>query len=270
MPGLMSKLLSSRSVAPASRSGRPLRTRLSGALLLLGHAAALGLVAGGELAVGLAALLATHGFFLLGTLWPNSPLFGPVVRRFETPRNEVWLTIDDGVDPATTPQLIDCLERNGVAATHFVIGRRAARYPELIERLRESGQQLGDHSQTHPKASFWAIMPWQLRQQIAPRDGLFRSPVGMSNWFVHEHLHRRGLRPIGWTVRGLDGVASPREQVLGRLIAGIRPGAILLLHDGYDPRARGYAPADIAAELIEAVRACGYRCVIPDRECWRA
>ena len=91
----------------------------------------------------------------------------------------------------------------------------------------------------------------------------------MSNWFVHRYLQAQGQRPVGWTARGRDGVSASREDIRRRLEAGISPGSILLIHDGYDATARGYAPADIAGDLLEALDARGYRCVIPEPASWR-
>ncbi|MCA9672199.1 MAG: polysaccharide deacetylase family protein [Myxococcales bacterium] len=240
------------------------RTTFTGALLLLGHLGAVAAAVAGAWIAALATLLATHALFLLGTLVANSPLFGPVMRSFETPRREVWLTIDDGPDPRTTPALLDCLAAAGAKATFFVVGERAARAPELVERIRAEGHAVADHTRTHPHATFWAALPWRLRREIAPDARLFRSPVGMSNWFVHALLRRRGTVLVGWSVRGLDGINTPRAQVVARIERGVAPGAILALHDAYDAERRGYAPSDVIADVLAALERRGYRAVVPE------
>jgi len=242
---------------------------MTGIVLALGHVTALAALGLGELGTAALLVLCTHAFFLWGTLRPNSQLFGPVVRSFQTPNNEVWLTIDDGVHPETTPQLLDCLARHKVPATFFVIGERANAYPQLIARILSAGHQLGNHSRTHPQTSFWAIPPWRIGREIGEQTAPYRSPVGMSNWFVHAYLRRRRTPPIGWSVRGLDGIGTPKERVVENLLHGLRPGAILAMHEGYDPVTRGYAPVDILEALLRALAKRGYRCVLPQPGSWK-
>ena len=77
------------------------------------------------IAIGILAL--SHALVLWPTLSPNSQWLGPVMTRFETDANEVWLTIDDG-PTEDTPALLDALDARGVKATFFVKGvaRRTA------------------------------------------------------------------------------------------------------------------------------------------------
>ncbi|MCP4446865.1 MAG: polysaccharide deacetylase family protein [Myxococcales bacterium] len=242
-----------------------MRTRLTGGILLLGHFAAAAVVAYGYYLGALVLVLATHCFFLWGTLRPNSSLFGSVAKTFLTKQQEVWLTIDDGVCPKTTPALLDSLKKHGVRASFFVVGRKTDAHPELMERIASEGHQIANHTQTHPHASFWAAFPWTLKREIGEGTEAFRSPVGMSNWFVHSYLKKRGLRPIGWSVRGLDGIATPRAEVTANIDKGLRPGAIVLIHDGYDVERRGYAPVDILEDLMQLLEKRGYQCTIPPK-----
>ena len=75
---------------------------------------------------------------------PSAQGFGPAITSFETERREVWLTIDDGPDPSSTPRVLDLLRKHGARATFFVIGEQVARHPELarfrhgeLRRMRE-------------------------------------------------------------------------------------------------------------------------------------
>ena len=242
------------------------RTRLTGVLLIGLHVGAFAAVLFGHWGLALSLILASHALFLAGTLVPNSSLFGPVLRRLPTDERAVWLTIDDGVDPLTTPALLDCLRAHNVKATFFVIGRRAAQFPDLIQRMRDEGHEVANHTQNHPHGVFWAALPARVRKEIGNGSERFRSPVGMSNWFVHAHLRKLGQVPIGWTARGLDGLNTPREKVISKLRRSLVPGAIVLLHDGYDPGQRGYSPAEIVDEVLAVLRARGLRCILPGQK----
>ena len=63
----------------------------------------------------------------------------------------VTLTFDNGPTPEATPQVLDCLARNDVRATFFVIGRKACS-PEgkaLVGRASGEGHWIGNHTFTH-------------------------------------------------------------------------------------------------------------------------
>ena len=216
---------------------------------------------------------AAHALVLYPTLRRNCRWFGPVATRFETPRREVWLTIDDGPDPRDTPALLDLLARRGAKATFFVIGKRVAAARELVWRAHCEGHQIGNHTDSHPSAWFWALGPSATRREIERgRDAIiaatgcppavFRSPVGMTNPFVHPALD--GQRLVGWSASGLDGLAARGQPVVDRLLRGVRPGAILVLHEGGAP-----GRVETLARLLDRLDEAGYACVIPTADALR-
>lgn len=218
------------------------------------------------LAVGVLAL--SHALILYPTFRPNVQWLGPVVTHFATDRREVWLTIDDGPTD-DTPQVLELFARHDVRATFFVKGTLARQHPDLVKAIVNHGHSLANHSMTHPAGSFWCALPGRVGAEIdgcnsALRDVAgtaptwFRAPVGNKNPFVHPQLARRGMRLIGWTSRGFDAVVSDAGQVLSRIQRSIRPGAIILLHQGRDHS------LDILERLIVSLQEQGYRFVIPD------
>ncbi len=235
------------------------------------HSAAAGSVA-------LGAMAAAHGALLGGTLRPNCQWFGPVVTGFVTATDEVWLTVDDGPDPHDTPRLLDLLDAAGARATFFVRGDRARAHPELILEVARRGHGLGNHTFSHPQATFWSLGPGRLRREIGgcsdalreitgepPR--LFRAPVGMVNPFVGPAAAAAGLRLVGWSARGFDGVtrhARDAGGVVTRIVSTLRPGGIALLHEGR----RGAAGEALSIRplegLLAVLRARGWRAVIPE------
>jgi peptidoglycan/xylan/chitin deacetylase (PgdA/CDA1 family) len=174
------------------------------------------------------------------TLSPTTRLLGPVT--ITLPDEGVLLTLDDGPHPDTTPALLDLLDRHQAKAVFFVIGDRVKQWPQLAREIVRRGHTLGNHSQTHPSASFWALGPWRTWAQIA--DGQetiraatgvtptwFRAPVGHYNMFTHPALHVLGLRLMAWSARGFDTVEKDVSRVLRRLEPDLKPGAIVLLHE---------------------------------------
>jgi peptidoglycan/xylan/chitin deacetylase (PgdA/CDA1 family) len=223
-------------------------------------------------AVGILAL--SHALLLYPVLRPNVQWFGPVVTHFETPRREVWLTIDDG-PTEDTPAVLDLFDAHGVKATFFVKGELAERHPHMAAEILRRGHSLANHSQTHPAGSFWCSPPRRLAKEI---DGCnraisaltgqparwFRAPVGMKNPAVHPTLDRRGMRLIGWTARGFDAVRSDPGEVLSRILPHLRSGAIIVLHQGREHSLR------VLEHVIVALKERGYAFVIPDDEQLRA
>jgi peptidoglycan/xylan/chitin deacetylase (PgdA/CDA1 family) len=227
--------------------------------------------------VALAPLFASHLLLLYATLVPNSQWWGPVFSCFATARPEVWLTIDDGPSPEHTIQMLDVLERFGARATFFVVGARAEKYPHLMTEILTHGHAVANHTFTHPQATFWCAGPQRIAREIdrcsetlrntpERRNMFFRAPVGIKNLFVHPTLAARELALIGWTVRGLDTVRRDSEAVADRVVRGVKPGAIVVLHENHHlKRDAAFGPRCLERTL-ERLRDRGFECVIPARE----
>ena len=220
---------------------------------------------------GLLVYYFSGSFLAFNLLVPSAQGLGPVVTRFETPRREVWLTIDDGPDPADTPRRLEVLEKHGAKAAFFVIGERAAAHPDLIAAIRAAGHAVGHHTHTHPCFSFWSLTPALLRDELVRGlDALrvagvtpeyFRPPVGIKNAGLNRELERLGMRHVAWSVRSGDSYAKSPEAVVARVMRKVTPGAILLMHEGPS------LPARLRVEAIDRVLGklgeAGYRCVLP-------
>jgi peptidoglycan/xylan/chitin deacetylase (PgdA/CDA1 family) len=216
---------------------------------------------------GIGVLALSHALLLYPVLRPNVQWLGPVITRFETAEKEVWLTIDDGPS-AATPSVLDLFDRYQVKATFFVKGVLAERHPSIVQDLVRRGHTVGNHSQTHPSGTFWCLLPGRVASEIdSCNDALrtitglmprwFRAPVGMKNPAVHPALARRGMRLIGWTVRAFDAVLTDPEAIVARILPHLRPGAIIVLHEGREHSLR------VLERVITAVQDRGYTFVIP-------
>ena len=181
--------------------------------------------------------------------------------RFETKDREVWLTIDDG--PAEDmPALLDLLAKSGTRVTFFLKGSRTT--PAALGAIARAGHTIGNHSWSHPSATFWCLpAPWIAQEidacnEVLGRPGYFRAPVGMKNPAVHPALRERGMLLIGWTARGFDSVRADPDRVAARILPRVAPGAIVVMHQG-----RPHSLACIE-RVINDLRAAGYVFVIPD------
>jgi len=202
----------------------------------------------------------------LAGLWPRSHWLGPNWRELPAAaaaRNEIAMTIDDGPDPAVTPQVLDILERHAARATFFCIGDKAARYPDMCREILRRGHALENHSQHHRHTFAFLGYSGFMRELQTAQDTLtvitgqrpmfFRAPAGLRNPLLDPVLHRLGLQLVSWSVRGFDTRIGNVERVRIRLLSGLRAGAILLLHDGNAARAPAGIP--VILEVLPAVLA---------------
>lgn len=227
----------------------------------------------------IATLFVSHMLVLYPTLRPGSQWLGPVVTSFKTDRKEVWLTIDDGPSDESLA-ILDLLDRYHARATFFVKGTGTAATPERVRAMISRGHQLGNHSHTHPSGTFWCLPPQRIASEIdgcsraivdatGVEAGLFRAPVGMKNPFVHPLLAERNMKLIGWTARGFDAVATNPEQSASRILRDVRPGAILLVHEGHvtESGSMTYRCIEI---VLQSLAAQGYDFIIPSVETFEA
>jgi peptidoglycan/xylan/chitin deacetylase (PgdA/CDA1 family) len=219
--------------------------------------------------------------FFLPDFWLAYNLFVPTaqgicpsVTRFATAQPEVWLTIDDGPDPDDTPRILDLLDAHRARATFFVIGERAARFPELVREIGRRGHQVAHHTHTHPAGTLWCARRERLErelddatrvlQPLAPRIEWFRAPVGIKHFQLAAVLQERGLTCIDWTLRSGDWVSRRPETVRDHVVRLLRPGSIILMHEG--PSVPAALRLTAVQLVLEALTERNYRCVIPTRE----
>jgi peptidoglycan/xylan/chitin deacetylase (PgdA/CDA1 family) len=216
--------------------------------------------------------LAATGIHTYGVVNPRSSLYMPVWWRLPAGNDGVALTFDDGPHPERTPAVLDLLARHGQRATFFVIGENVRRHPALVRRILSEGHAIGLHSDRH---SWWfnCWPPGRVRRDLErcaasiadatgqPPPRLFRPPVGLKNPMVGFVVGRLGLRTVTWSCRGLDTGRAQAAEVTARLARGLRPRAILALHDGAEPdRPRpGTLCPDALADVLPLMAAHGLR-----------
>jgi peptidoglycan/xylan/chitin deacetylase (PgdA/CDA1 family) len=181
------------------------------------------------------------------------------------PRRQVALSFDDG-PAADTPAFVSMLERNRATATFFLIGRQisARLRPTLLREVRD-GDVLGDHTFSHPNL----LLAGGVRKQLARPIGeihaltgytpcLFRPPYGAVDTTVTGVARSLGLATVLWNVDPADWARPGSAAIEQRVLAQVRPGSIVISHDGGGPRGETLAayPA-----IIAALRKRGYHLV---------
>ena len=155
----------------------------------------------------------------------------------------VALTVDDGPNPVWTPRILQALAAAHAHATFCLIGRQAQQYPALVRAIVAGGHTLCNHTWDHderlaqrPVADITKELSkaqaaiTQASGGVAPR--FFRAPGG--SWSAQDMLiaRRLHLTPLKWSVDPRDWAKPGTARVIGVVMATVRPGSIVLLHDG--------------------------------------
>ena len=202
-----------------------------------------------------------------GVARPGSGWLMPVIRHGDRKERNVALTFDDGPDAVITPRILDVLRSHGAYATFFVIGRYAQEHPELVKRILDEGHELGNHSHGHSR--LLNLHPRRHMQQDielgiailnkmgAPGAGkLYRPPMGLKNPVLARIQRSLGLRVIAWSLHAGDTRKPDASSIVRRVLGRVRPGDIVLFHDGHDlpHRQRGMAVVEALEKILPGLK----------------
>lgn len=197
--------------------------------------------------------------------------------RVQTRQPVVALTFDDGPDPRFTPAVLDLLRRHRARATFFQIGQNALAHRDLVARVLSEGHEIGDHTFDHPDL---ALLPSYrvdeeiergadaLRSAGAPGPVLFRPPRGATDEVVGVLADAERYRTIFWELTVEHYVNHmPVHEGVAKLLDRVRPGTIILAHDGglpnrIDPHGQDRSrTVEALPALLEGLDRKGYRVV---------
>jgi peptidoglycan/xylan/chitin deacetylase (PgdA/CDA1 family) len=196
--------------------------------------------------------------------------YTPVVRIAGSQKREIALTFDDGPGPYT-PAILTVLGRMHVPATFFEIGFMLHWFHASTSAIVASGDSIGDHTELHRPMS--QLSPSDQRNELldqaavmsqygAPFPRLFRPPYGVYNANTLALLHKYGMLMVMWTVDSDDYLRPGAANIVRTVLAGARPGAIILMHDAGGDRQE---TVDALPHIVRDLRARGYRLVTVPR-----
>jgi peptidoglycan/xylan/chitin deacetylase (PgdA/CDA1 family) len=201
---------------------------------------------------------------LVGIMLGSAALFSRDSDFFPTrPRYpyRIALTFDDGPHPAFTDRLLRVLADEKVAATFFVVGTQARRYPSLLRAVARQGHELANHTFHHP--NLMTLSPEEVRRELddtrrlirdfTQKDTLlFRPPGGRYDAETLRTISESGYRMVLWTVFPRDHSSPSPDEIYRRVMASASDGGVVLLHSGVE------STLEVLPRLIRGLRAQGY------------
>lgn len=192
---------------------------------------------------------------------------GSVVSQIEIPDSEkvIALTFDDAPQPETTVQMLDILKQYNAKATFFVSGVSVEQFPAITRRIVSEGHAIGNRGWSRSAEGTSNVDVKQevdetsklIQEATGSKTGLFRPLNGRLDTKLVSYAQKQNYAVTLWSVDSQDTlVAAP--ILLDNVLRNIRPGRIVLLHDGLGSSGQS-STVQALPQLLTALQQQGYR-----------
>lgn len=192
-----------------------------------------------------------------------------VPRKIDKSKKLIAFTFDDGPMKGRTERVLKALEKEDFRATFFMLGQNAQAYPDVVEKVYKSGNEVAGHSWDHPlltRLSSEQIKNQQDKMNAAlfkacgSKAAIFRPPYGGFNDNVKKNID---APLILWNIDTLDWKTKSAPATEKAILDKAQDGDIVLMHDIHEPtvqavehvlpilKQRGYEVCTVS-ELLEA------------------
>lgn len=203
------------------------------------------------------------------------PILGSIL-SVATAEPVVILTYDDGPEPGQTERVMETLAEFDAHATFFMLSRRALAHPKLVDEVRNAGHEIALHGRDHRPLNQFRPREVYDRTRRAKSEledvaqvevRWFRPPYGKQSPRVYQAVRSCGLMPVMWTASQRDSANVTLDERLRSVERALRPGVILLAHDGRaglddgvdDGALRPFDRGDLARLVLEIYAGAGLR-----------
>jgi peptidoglycan/xylan/chitin deacetylase (PgdA/CDA1 family) len=155
--------------------------------------------------------------------------------RREVTEKVVYLTFDDGPHLTITPWVMAELDKVGAKGTFFMVGDNAAKYPNIVAKLKMANHKVANHTQHHVKGWNMNAADYLLEilacEEAIGKQGLFRPPFGRINFKAIPQI-QENMEVIMWDILTKDYLKTLNiSRAQKRIRKATRPGSIIVFHD---------------------------------------
>lgn len=198
------------------------------------------------------------------------PLKGRILWHGNRSLSEIALTFDDGPNSKATPQILDILNKNGVKATFFVLGKYAEKNNAILKRIGSDGHLIGNHTYTHASGLITDMS--KIKRELTRTNFVvakytgqnvkyFRPPFGFENWRFLSEAEMDDFSIVLWSLDAGDWNKKSVQDITERILRRSTNGTIILLHDGGASREAVIGALPI---VIKGLKKKGFRFVTID------
>ena len=189
---------------------------------------------------------------------PPSPIFGKFPHKVITEEKIVALPFDDGPNEPYTSRIVNFLNSNNIKATFFQVGKNVQRYPKTTLAIVKAGHVVGNHSLSHKFGKYFNRP--ELKHEVQASQAIFSKLIGKTPalfrppWLWRQPLLLKTLKEVslvpvsGIFCSDLEVFQPKAERIAKRTLARVKPGSIIIFHDGYN--AKGAS----RSQTVEAVK----------------
>lgn len=179
----------------------------------------------------------------VSAVFNNQSLRKVPVYGVDTQEKVVALTFDAAWGADKTQGILDILEKHGVDGTFFLVGFWLDKYPEMTQKIVESGCDIGNHSNNHLNMSTLSkekiaeeldYVTQKVKELTGKETKFFRPPFGDYNNTLLETVEEKNMIGVQWTVDSLDWKGLSATEILSRVNKGVKNGSIILFHNNSD------------------------------------
>lgn len=171
-----------------------------------------------------------------------------------------YFTFDDGPNRNYSPEILKILDKYDARATFFVIGEEAEKVPNLLQKEKEHGCVIGNHTYSH--INLETASKKEFMSQVTKTNDIVKSAVGYSPKCLRppygsiaksgkkELLNKLGMKTVLWDVDPQDWSRPGTQNIINHVLKYIQPGEIILMHDGGGDRSESVAALETIMKTL--------------------
>lgn len=161
------------------------------------------------------------------------------VNYIDTSKPVVALTFDDGPS-IYTEEILNTLKKYSSNATFFVLGNKIDNYSNIIIKMYENGNEIGNHSYNHRWLT--KLSTEEQKEQINKTQEIVKKYTGYTPIYmrptygsINQKLRENiDLEVVLWNVDTKDWKYKNVNTIVNNALTNVKDGSIILMHDTHE------------------------------------